>query len=57
MYITYTETKLGSEIHVFLSNVDFSIIAKIICNRKDHLMAVICRYNTDLLIIFGCCFA
>ena len=47
LYITDIETKLGSEfqklLHVFipfLSNIDFSIIAKIICNRKDHLMAI-----------------
>ena len=25
----------------FLSNVDFCIMAKIICNREDHLMAII----------------
>ena len=25
----------------FLSNVDFSIIAKVICNRKDYLMVII----------------
>ena len=48
MYITDIETDQGQKFRSyfmffipFLSNVDFSIIAKVICNRKDHLMVII----------------
>ena len=60
VYHRLTETKLGSEIqkllHVFVFHFYQMLISPSLqrpfANRKDHLKAVICRYDTDLLIIF-----